>query len=223
MEVTVGRDLRGAGSSRMATHTAGLMQHSEELGSAHRRRMIGFTLAEILIALALIAILAAVLLPAVAGQIMKGDTGRTMQDLNAMRAGVDQFVADVRRYPMRYSQLTTKLATGARDVHGNLIPAGMLSKWAGPYVTKPLNNDGVLPTGFGAFIQDSLTKVVNASTGVTFVTVRVFGIDSAGFHRLDEEVDGSSATFPLRRTTGLIRWATGGVIDTTTFLATPIQ
>src|SRR6185503_15499778 len=58
-------------------------------------RLIGFTLAEILVALALISLMAAVLLPTVAGQLLKGDAARTAEDLNAIRSGIEQFLADV--------------------------------------------------------------------------------------------------------------------------------
>jgi prepilin-type N-terminal cleavage/methylation domain-containing protein len=189
-----------------------------------RRRLgrLGFTLAEILIALALIAVLAAVLLPAVAGQIMKGDAGRTMQDLDAVRAGVDQFLADVHRYPMRVSHLTTKVLTTDRDVNGTLYPAGMVAKWSGPYITKTLNDANVLPTGFGGTIQDSLVRTLN-SNGINYVTVRIFGLDSSAFARLDLDIDGPSASWTNARTLGLLRWTAGSGTDTTRYLATPIQ
>lgn len=182
----------------------------------------GFTLAEILIALALIAVLAAVLLPAVAGQIMKGDAGRTMQDLDALRSGVDQFVADVKRYPMRVSHMSTKILTTDRDVNGTLYPAGMVAKWAGPYITKTLNDANVLPTGFGGTIQDSLVRTVNTN-GVTYVTVRIFGLDSAAFARIDLDIDGPSANWTNARTLGQLRWIPGTGADTTRYLAVPIQ
>ena len=186
-------------------------------------RKVGFTLAEILIALALIAVLAAVLLPSVAGQIMKGDAGRTMQDLNAIRAGVDQFLADVHRYPSEYDQLFTKILTTDADINGTTYPAGLVAKWSGPYVNRGLAS-GVLQTGFGATIQDGFTKVANVApaTGPFYVAIRIFGIDSAGFVRLDNDIDGASA-WATARTTGLIRWNTAGGTDTTTYLAVPIQ
>ena len=186
-------------------------------------RKVGFTLAEILIALALIAVLAAVLLPSVAGQIMKGDAGRTMQDLNAIRAGIDQFLADVHRYPSEYDQLFTTITIAESDIHGTKYPAGLVAKWAGPYVNRGLTS-GALQTGFGASIQDGFTKVPNVgpATPPYYVTIRIFGIDSAGFVRLDNDIDGASA-WATARTTGLIRWNTGSGTDTTTYLAAPIQ
>ena len=181
-------------------------------------RRIGFTLAEILIALALIAVLAAVLLPSVAGQIMKGDSGRTMQDLDAVRAGVDQFLADVHRYPMKVSHLNTKILTTDKDVNGTVYPSGLVAKWSGPYINKPMNDASVIPTGFGANIRDSLQRVT--ANGVNYVTVIIAGIDSAAFARLDLEIDGPSSTLTNSRTLGLLRWVTG---DTAKYLAAPIQ
>lgn len=185
-------------------------------------RQVGFTLAEILIALALIAVLAAVLLPAVAGQISKGDAGRTMQDLDAVRSGIDQFLADVHRYPMKYKHLSTKIVSGDMDVNGTKYPAGLLAKWGGPYINKDIPATG-LPTGFGATIMDSLVKVTNTNA-IPYVTIRVVGIDSSGFVRLDNEIDGPTA-WATAISTGVLRWVTGGGSnpDTTKYLATPIQ
>jgi prepilin-type N-terminal cleavage/methylation domain-containing protein len=184
-------------------------------------RKVGFTLAEILIALALIAVLAAVLLPAVAGQISKGDTGRTMQDLDALRAGIDQFLADVHRYPKKVSQLTTKVTGSDRDVNGTLYPAPLAAKWTGPYISKLLNDatPPVIPTGFGAGIQDSLVKITNTN-GVDYVAVRIYPLDSAAFAKLDLEIDGVSTTWANAQAQGLVRRGTG---DTVKYLATPIQ
>jgi prepilin-type N-terminal cleavage/methylation domain-containing protein len=181
-------------------------------------KKVGFTLAEILIALALIAVLAAVLLPSVAGQIMKGDSGRTMQDLDAMRAGIDQFLADVHRYPQRVSHLNTKITIADKDVNGTLYPSGLVAKWVGPYITKPLNDASVIPTGFGAVIRDSLQRV--PSNAINYVTVIIAGIDSAAFARLDLEIDGPASNITNSRTLGLLRWVSG---DTAKYLATPIQ
>jgi prepilin-type N-terminal cleavage/methylation domain-containing protein len=181
-------------------------------------KKVGFTLAEILIALALIAVLAAVLLPAVAGQILKGDAGRVSQDLDAVRSGVEQFLADVHRYPGKYSDLTTKITTVKTDINANVYAAGLVAKWGGPYVSKDTMN-ATVETGFGGSIQNVFMKVANTNA-VDYLTVVITGIAGPDFDRLDAQVDGTGAN---PRTTGLLRWVSSGGVDSTKFLAVPIQ
>lgn len=197
-----------------------IVQHEPKPKTTRR----GFTLAEILIALALIALLAAVLLPTVAGQIMKGDAGRVMQDLDAIRGGIDQFLADVRRYPGKYSDLSKVIVAASAahvDINGAQYTASHASKWGGPYVTKDTMN-AVIETGFGGTIHNVFIKTANTNL-INYVTVQIIGITGTDFDRIDEQIDGASVS-PAGRTTGLLRWITGGANpDTTKFLATPIQ
>ena len=183
----------------------------------NRSRLLrkGFTLAEILVALALIALLAAVLLPTVAGQILKGDAGRVLQDVSAIRAGIEQFLADVHRYPSRYSDLSTLITTSGTDINGNVYTSGLVGKWAGPYVTKD-----VVPveTGFAGSIQN-VFKIQQASNAVNYVSIIITGINGPDFDKVDLQVDGTGTT----RTTGLFRWVSTGGVDSTKFLAVPIQ
>lgn len=181
------------------------------------RRAAGFTLAEILVALALIALLAAVLLPTVAGQILKGDAGRVMQDLDAVRSGVDQFLADVHRYPLKYSSLSKVIVTPAdSDINLNPYPSGLVAKWAGPYVSKDTSFAAVI-TGFGGSINNRFMKVENTNA-INYVTIVITGIAGPDFDRIDLQVDGV-----VGRTTGLLRFVSSGGIDSTKYLATPIQ
>lgn len=182
----------------------------------HARR--GFTLAEILVALALMALLAAVLLPTVAGQVLKGDAGRVVQDLEAVRAGSERFLTDLRRYPGRYSDLSTAITTAHVDALGNAYNTGTVSKWAGPYVTKDTLNASV-ETGFGGRITNVFDTVTNTNA-VPYLTFVITGITGPDADRIDEQIDGPT-TNP--RTTGLLRWASAGGVDSLKYLAMPIQ
>jgi general secretion pathway protein G len=183
-----------------------------------RRR--GFSLAELLVGMAIIALLAAVLIPAVAGQISKSDVTRTLQDLSAMRTGVEQFVADVRRYPGKLSHMTNPITNAQRDVNLVLYPATLVSRWKGPYVGRDTSaGSGGFITGFGAIALDSLVRVT-FQPGVNYATVRIAGVTQADFDRMDVEIDGA-----VNATSGVLRWVTGGAsgVDTVKFLTIPIQ
>lgn len=162
--------------------------------------------------MAIIAVLAAVLLPAVAGQVAKSDATRTIQDLSNIRTGVEQFVADVRRYPKKLSHLTRPI-TGESDINGTSYSANLVSRWKGPYVGRDTTGLGFV-TGYGAVALDSLVKITY-QPGVEYVTVRVAGITQLDFERMDAELDGA-----ISATNGMLRWVAG---DTLKFLVVPIQ
>ncbi|HJQ20329.1 MAG TPA: prepilin-type N-terminal cleavage/methylation domain-containing protein [Gemmatimonadaceae bacterium] len=198
---------------------------SARASGAHlnRRRSKGFSLAEILVALALLALLAAVLMPTVAGQLLKGDASRVTQDLNAIRSGVEQFLADVHRYPGKYSDLskviTTTTATNV-DIYGNGYNSAMVSKWKGPYVSKDTLNSSI-ETGFGGSVKNTFMRVTNTNA-IEYLTVVVTGISATDFDKVDEQVDGPS-TGGAGRTSGLLRFVSAGGVDSTKFLAMPLQ
>jgi len=196
---------------RMNTEYARVARHRRP-----RSRARGFTLAEVLVTLALMAVLAAVLLPTVAGQIMKGDAGRVVGDLQAVRSGMEQFLADVKRYPGRYCDLSKVIATTNTDALGSAYNANHVAKWKGPYITKDTTNASV-GTGFGGTISNPFALVTNTNA-VQYVTVVMTGISGPDFDKIDEQMDGV-----VGRTTGLLRWNTSGGIDSTKFLAIPVQ
>src|SRR5437762_7164045 len=180
----------------------------ESLLNKHRRPRTGrgFTLAEILVALALMALLAAVLLPTVAGQILKGDAGRTVQDLSAVQSGAQQFLADVHRYPGKYSDLSKIITTANTDILSATYNAGLVAKWKGPYVTKDTVNS-VVESGFGGNMTNVFGKFTNTNA-IQYLTVVIVGISGPDFDKIDEQVDGA----PANRTSGLMRWnSTGGI------------
>jgi len=176
----------------------------------------GFTLAEVLVTLALLALLGAVLLPTVAGQIFKGDSGRVVQDLQAVRGGAEQFLADVHRYPGKYSDLSKLITVVNTDILGSTYNAGLVNKWKGPYVTKDTVNSAV-DTGFGGSITNTFARFTNTNA-IQYLTVVMVGISGPDFDKIDEQVDGV-----VNRTAGLMRWNSTGGIDSTKFLAIPIQ
>lgn len=150
----------------------------------------GFTLAEVLVTVSIVAILSAVVVPSVVRQIDKGDTGRAAQDIANIRVGVEQFVSDVRKYPGDVGQLTHELSGSTdKDLVGAAVyTANQQARWKGPYVSK--DSASMLKTAYGwsfmpQFYSDTfavsntiLTKGLALETGSTLDKATVWGLDS---------------------------------------------
>jgi type II secretory pathway pseudopilin PulG len=199
-------------------------------GSSSRGR-IGFTLGEVLVTVAVISLLAAVVVPAIGSELTKGDQSRLGSDLMAMRGAMEQFMADVRRYPNSVGQLTTKPTADASGqgplLSGATYTSLEVARWAGPYLNK--DSTAALKTGYAASIVttfDTMTvgvsgvvSIQNVGSGIKYAIVLVPAIDNTTAIALDAAIDDGVAT------TGALRWRVnpGGGKDTLKLLAIPIQ
>jgi len=183
-------------------------------GSRHGglRRRLGFTLPEVLVTLAIVATLTAVLLPALNNQLSKGDASRVTNDLVAIRTAVGAFTSDVRRYPSALVQLKTAPLSSATDVLGNTFGNTLILRWRGPYLSKDLDGNNAMPTGYGGVISSSLGQITY--NGVPYLTISVTGLTTTEFNNIDQIIDetanSSTGQMTLSGTTAV--WA-----------ATPIQ
>src|SRR5438046_467011 len=98
------------------------------------RLRFGFTLAEVLVTVAIIAIMAAVILPALNNQLQKGDTSRIASDLTNVQSGIQAFVSDIRRFPSTTDQLLNG-AVGV-DMNSSTFTALDAAAWKGPYLAR---------------------------------------------------------------------------------------
>lgn len=177
----------------------------------------GFTLPEVLITIAIVATLAAVLLPALNSQLTKGEASRASNDLLAVQTAVNTFVSDVRRYPASLSHLTNPITNVMTDINGNVYPTPLVARWKGPYLAKELTNSNLV-TGFGAQIQGPFIKSPsNEFNGIPYVKVDTRVITLDDFNRLDEIIDETPNS-----STGQLRWAST-LSGTVSFYAVPIQ
>ncbi len=192
-----------------------------------RKTRKAFTLPEVLVTITLIAALAAVVVPAVASQLKKGDPSRVGSDVAAIRAATEQFLADVRRYPAAIQQLTapvtasmSPLATTAQSTYG----AADVARWKGPYLTK--DSIGAVSTGYGwqfkpGFEVDTLTPtgVVSTATGQRYMMIKIIMPvkDSISALSLDSQFDDGNLL------TGSIRYRAAAAADTLKFLLLPIS
>ena len=182
-------------------------------------RRKGFTLVEVLVILAIIAALAAVLVPTISNQVRRGDAGRVVSDMTNLRTGIEAFLVNVHRYPGDAEDLVTQINGSDTDVNGATYPSGLQSSWDGPYIDRVVEDAGTLRTGFGGLIQDEFTAVQYSGSNTTeYLTITILGIAESEFDLIDEEIDGTVSS-----TAGLLRWGTDGTTDTISYLAMPIN
>lgn len=183
---------------------------------ANTRTRRGFTLPEVLVTLAIVATLAAVLMPALNNQLSKGDAGRLTSDLVAIQTAVGAFTSDVRRYPGNIDDLKTKPVSTEDDILGNDFGAVLVAKWRGPYLSKDLTGGG-MPTGYGATISGIFTKDT-LYNDINYLKISVGPITEAEFNNIDQIIDESANS-----STGQLRFTGTAASGTATFYAVPIQ
>ena len=185
------------------------------------RSRTGFTLLEILVALALIGLLAGALVPTVLNQLGKGESNRFVEDLRSVGEATKSFRADVSRWPSSVTQLVQTPATGQLDLNGQTLPAAGLSRWTGPYLERSsLQTGGNLATAAGGVIQGGF-RVIPWS-GTSYLGIRVAGVTQTQARAVSLVVDGDTVVgnSTARDTTSAVRWLSG---DTLVYLVAPVN
>jgi prepilin-type N-terminal cleavage/methylation domain-containing protein len=160
-----------------------------------RRR--GFTLPEVLVTITIVAVLAAVVVPAVLNQVNKGDTAALAGDVGALRTAISNFTTDTRHYPKSIYDLVVKPQDTDLDLLGTAYGTAAVNAWKGPYFptsqdTTVIRTTGYTTSAYGLTIQ-SLFGLPSANGD--FVTL-VFGTQpaAANIATIDRLYDGGNGT-----------------------------
>ena len=175
------------------------------------KRRRGFTLPEVLVTVAIVAVLAAVVVPAVTQQLGKADAPSTQASIGSLRTQFTSFVADVRKFPGQVDHLQSLIATtdieliangDTTNVNATKYSAASVAKWKGPYDNTG-GVKGIIPIGYGW----STTNKLYDSSGYLVVELTKSGADTTDAHEIEAAIDGSAVGSSA---TGLIRYATSG-------------
>lgn len=165
-----------------------------------------FTIAEILVALAIIAILAAVLIPGLSPKIGSAQASNLIQDVRSISNGLQQFRENVGWYPSTIASLST--FSSGNDLCGASIPATNVNQWRGPYIAMTPLAAGI-PSG-DAMIGLALTRTPTTTSSSTVMagtmSFDVTAVDSIVVSEVETAFDGSSASV-TKYSTGSVLWA----------------
>jgi type II secretory pathway pseudopilin PulG len=159
-------------------------------------------MAEVLVTLAILAVLAALVIPQVTGQLRKGQVTALANQLTNLRTAIVNYRDNVTRYPTALVQLTTAPVAGDLDLCGGTLTPASRNAWRGPYLTQPVLVTGMPVADFTVrndIVRSPATDAVTA-VGQLQLTVKSVPIEIAA--DLEKQFDGDSVY-----TTGNIQWA----------------
>jgi general secretion pathway protein G len=167
--------------------------------SVARKR--GFTLAEILVAVAIIALLTAVILPTIGGRLRQSQASAIASELTNLTTAINAYRENVLKYPYKLDLLTnTPVAGTSADICGTLMVALNVNKWQGPYLARPIITNTDFPIG-DATVNDQLVRTPALGAGVGTLAIKIDVVDTVAAVALEAQFDGN-ADF----TTGSILW-----------------
>ncbi|GBD31284.1 hypothetical protein HRbin33_00232 [bacterium HR33] len=155
----------------------------------------GFTLAELLVVLAVIVILAAVIVPHAVRSADKARIETAATALQNISDAIKAFGDDVRELPGDLRHLVEPLSGGQRDCNGQPYSGGERNRWDGPYL------DRLVPaTGLPVAIGTALLPIV-PDTSTNNARIQVANVLEEDAIALNELVDGDGD-----RSSGTVRW-----------------
>ncbi|MGH7619579.1 MAG: type II secretion system protein [Gemmatimonadaceae bacterium] len=161
----------------------------------------GFTLAEVLVAFTLIAVLAAVVVPTVRGRLQDGYEDALVQEYTSLASAITAYRQDLGKYPPQLDYLTA-LPAAPTDFCGRALTAADAAKWRGPYVSRIITTSPNYVVAQGDSVQDLLTRPGGNNAVIQVV---IIGADTTTAHNIDLKVDGAT-----NRTAGTLQWSTTG-------------
>jgi prepilin-type N-terminal cleavage/methylation domain-containing protein len=174
----------------------------------------GFTLAEVLVAIALVALLAAIAVPTFAGRIAVGESQALASELSALGAGIQHYQENIGKYPKRLDYLTV-LPASPTDLCNNPLSTREINAWRGPYVTRniPTPGGGAVYVVNSDTIDFTLTRTPAAQNSAVrnYVEITVdalVGIDSSRAAVVESAIDGTN----LNYLDGNVTWSRNVVI-----------
>ena len=165
----------------------------------------GFTVLEVIIAIFLIAMMSAAVIPALMGRVRDAQTSALSQTLFALSQAIFEYRKAMTVYPDSLTTLATRpvgtpAVPSSTDACGTAITAATATNWRGPYVSRELVSSG-LRIG-DATISSDLRRVQLAGPPASVTLfIDVHAVDTVSVYDIEDQFDGgvpNAATGTIR-------------------------
>ncbi len=167
-----------------------------------KTKRAGFTMAEIVTVLAIVAVLAAVIIPQALRKISDAHSAALATDMDALAKAIEAYRGNMGRYPSSLTQLATAPVSGATDACGSAIPSQLLTQWRGPYINRTITSSG-LPAGdtnIKATLARDPATIAGGNFGVLYIETE--NVDQGVANVVERAYDGGTPDL----VTGNVRW-----------------
>jgi prepilin-type N-terminal cleavage/methylation domain-containing protein len=174
----------------------------------HRANRAAFTLAEVLVALTLIAVLSVVIVPTVSGRLQSAYENSIVAEFDNLASAIAAYRQDVGKYPPALDYLTA-LRTTPLDRCGVQLSAAAKANYRGPYVTREILNS----VGYLLASKDTVNDAITTKSSPVGLGITILGPDTLTSHNIDVQIDGFA-----NKTLGAVQWASNGTDQALTFI-----
>lgn len=215
-------------------------------------RRSGFTLIETIVTIALLAVIAAFVVPTVIQKAGAGDPVKVQNDLTAIQTSLETFATDSKAgFPRLLVSLTARPTVASQLVDlsssGTLaMTTNQVASWNGPYLgatlnTTPINQKDSIGTGFLGYIMNHIVRydvttdapefdatfappagTTFSATNTLFAAIQVHGLTLTQAQKLNTLIDGTGDVSGATNSAGRFRYNTVSGVFTAYFMAVPI-
>lgn len=155
-----------------------------------RRQHPGFGLIEVIIAVAIMMLLAATVLPNLMGVFDRARVDNAEKSLKALIDGMSEMRADNQDWPGRLSHLVTPITTADLNICGSTYPVGKVGNWGGPYLDRLIPSTGV-PVAIGIAQNQLVREVISGNDA--YLIIQVSGVTEEDAQQLNLQVDADNS------------------------------
>jgi prepilin-type N-terminal cleavage/methylation domain-containing protein len=152
-----------------------------------------FTLAEVIVSIAIIGVLAAAVVPTVRGRLREGYEDALVSEFQNVASAVHAYRQDVGKFPPRLSYLSA-LPASPVDKCNIALSNTAKNNWRGPYLSTyfPPAANGL--DGLQLFQKDTLLDTLVTTANPTGFAIRISGLETQTAKNIDARIDGITGT-----------------------------